>query len=108
MPVSAGDCTIDHNGALPTAYGKAAGVSSVTVSAPDGGTIRHDASGTSELGKGCLPSSLIYDVGDKDVYTVLAWDGCHETIRCAGHNVGTMSARSPRTVRTLSRAGVIS
>jgi hypothetical protein len=98
MPVS-GDCQVVKNADVPTAYCAADGVSSVTIDAPDGGTIGHDASGSSELGKDCFPSSLIYEVGAKDVYSVLAWDGCKETIRCAGHNVGTVDADSKDVIQ---------
>ncbi len=93
LPVS-GDCTVVKNADVPTAYCAADGISSVTIDAPGGGTIGYDASGTSELGKNCFPSSLIYEVGDKHVYNVLAWDGCKETIHCAGHNAGTVDADS--------------
>ncbi len=93
MPVS-GDCPVTKQGDVPTAYCAADGVSSVTIDAPAGGTIGYDASGNSELGKNCFPSSVIYEVGDKDLYSVLAWDGCKETIRCAGHNAGTVEADS--------------
>jgi hypothetical protein len=92
MPVSASDCEIDHSSDLPTAYCKAPGVSSVTIDAQTGGTIGYDASGAGELGKHCFPASLIYEVGDKDVYSVLAWDGCPEKIHCAGKNYGTVDA----------------
>jgi hypothetical protein len=94
LPVSAGPCAVDNLGGVPTAFCKAAGVSSVTIDAPTGGTIGYDASSPSELGKHCFPSSLIYEVGNKDVYSVLAYDGCKETIRCAGKNVGTVDADS--------------
>jgi hypothetical protein len=92
MPVSAQDCEIQNVGGAQTAYCKASGVSSVTIDAPDGGGIGYDASGRSEYGKNCFPSSLIYEVGAKAYYSVLAWDGCHETIRCAGKNAGTVDA----------------
>jgi hypothetical protein len=91
MPVSA-DCPVDKVGDVPTAYCTASGVSSVEVEALTGGTIGYDASGTSELGKNCFPHALNYVVGPKEVYSVLAWDGCKETITCQGHNVGTVDA----------------
>jgi hypothetical protein len=93
MPVS-GDCPVTKEGDVPTAYCAAGGVSSVTIDAPNGGTIGHNASGQSEMGKNCFASSLIYEVGDKDYYSVFAHDGRKETIRCAGHNSGSVSADS--------------
>jgi hypothetical protein len=98
MPVS-GDCPVTKEGDVPTAYCAADGVSSVTIDAPDGGTIGHNASGPSEMGKNCFASSLIYEVGDKVVYAVDADDGCKETIRCAGHNVGTVMADSKDVIQ---------
>ncbi|HTU82302.1 MAG TPA: hypothetical protein VMF61_09240 [Candidatus Acidoferrales bacterium] len=92
LPVTADSCVVDKTGSVPTAYCGAAGIASVTIDAPEGGTIGHDASGSSELGKDCFPSSVTYEVGPKRVYSVLAWDGCKETIRCAAHNVGTVDA----------------
>jgi hypothetical protein len=94
MPVSAGDCQVVKSGDVPTAYCAAQGVSSVTIDAPDGGTIGYNAPSPSELGKNCFPSSLIYEVGAKGQYAVDAWDGCKETIRCAGKNGGTVDADS--------------
>jgi hypothetical protein len=93
LPVSAGDCDVVKEGDVPTAYCAAQGVSSVTIDAPDGGTIGHDATGSAR-GQNCFPSSLIYEVGAKDLYEVYANDGCKETIRCAGKNVGTVDADS--------------
>lgn len=93
LPVS-GDCPVVKEADVPTAYCAAQGVSSVTIDATAGGTIGYDASGPSELGKNCFPSSLIYEAGPKGVYNVLAWDGCKETIRCAGKNLVTVDADS--------------
>ena len=93
LPVSAGDCQVVKEGDVPTAYCAAQGVSSVTIDAPDGGTIGHDATGSAR-GQNCFPSSLIYEVGPKDLYAVNADDGCKETIRCAGKNFGTVQADS--------------
>jgi hypothetical protein len=98
MPVS-GACPVIDQGGTPTAFCAAHGVSSVTIDAATGGTIGHDASGPSELGKNCFPSSVTYEVGAKDVYSVLAWDGCKETIRCAGKNVGTVDADSKDAIK---------
>ncbi len=89
MPVSAGDCQVVKTGDVPTAYCAAQGVSSVIIDAPEGGTIGHDATGSAR-GQNCFPSSLIYEVGPKDLYAVNADDGCKETIRCAGKNFGTV------------------
>jgi hypothetical protein len=98
MPVS-GACHVIEQGDLPTAFCPASGVSSVTIDAPLGGTIGHDASGPSELGKNCFPSSLVYEVGGKDYYSVLAWDGCRETVRCAAKNAGTVDIDSKDSIR---------
>jgi hypothetical protein len=98
LPVS-GDCPVVNNGGLPTAYCAATGVASLTVDAPTGGTIGRNASGSSELGKDCFPSSVIYEAGDKDVYSILAWDGCKDSIHCLGHNVGTVDADSKDVIQ---------
>ncbi len=92
LPVSAGGCPVGKAGGVPTAFCDAAGVAAIIIDAPDGGTIGHDASSSSELGKDCFPTQITYEVGGKDVYSVLAWDGCKERVHCAGHNVGTVDA----------------
>jgi hypothetical protein len=92
MPISAPDCEVDKVDDAQIAYCKAPGVSAVTIDAETGGTIGYDASGKSEYGKNCFPAELTYEVGSKDYYSVLAWDGCHEKIHCAGHNAGTVDA----------------
>lgn len=99
LPVSAQGCLVATVVNQQVAFCKAQGAGSVTIDAPDGGTIGYDASGPSEMGKNCFPTSLIYQVGGKDVYSVLADDGCHETIRCAAHNVGTVDADSKDVIQ---------
>jgi hypothetical protein len=99
VPVRAQDCTVVATDGYQTAYCKADGVSAITIEAPDGGTIGHDASSESELGKDCFPSSVIYEAGDKDVYSVLAWDGCKERVHCLGKNVGTVDADSKDVIQ---------
>ncbi len=91
LPVQAQPCVVATVGKMQTAYCGASGVSSVTIEATRGGTIGRDASGDSDMGKRCFPVPVHYKAGG-GVYSILAHDGCHNTVTCLDNSFGTVDA----------------
>ncbi len=103
MPVTTSVCKVANRGDLPTAYCAAAGVSSITIAAVKGGTIGYDASGDSEMGKNCFPAALTYQAGG-GVFSVLAHDGCPQTIVCTDASTGTIDADTSDAIQHCTKA----
>jgi len=105
LPVTTSACTVVTNASVPTAYCAATGVSSITLVAAKGGTIGYDASGDSEMGQHCFPAALTYKAGG-GVFSVLAHDGCAETIVCTDASTGTIDADASDAIEHCTKAFV--
>jgi hypothetical protein len=105
LPVTTSVCTVVNDASVPTAYCAAAGISSITLVAVKGGTIGYDASGDSEMGKNCFPAALTYRAGG-GVFSVLAHDGCKQTIVCTDASTGTVDADASDAIENCTKAFV--